>query len=289
MIEPLLKSQLEPVARRHRQFQLWRGLAMAWAGAAAAGWLALILQRALGGSFPLAIPLVLSLAALVAWIGLKRSRRWNPDYRRMARDIEQQHPKLHALLLTAVEQQADPQTGQLNFLQERVVTEAVRECKKYQWLDTVSTRQLFWMQAGHLAALAALVAVLLALRSTPTVPPQAVAAVANGVKVTPGDTEVEKGNGLVVLAQFEGRVPAEATLVMTTAAVTARRRGSSSRPKASPTGGHSWRIQASSGRAAVRRRRSGRRVRSTLRVALSVTQPLSGLPPLSARASRSGG
>ena len=218
MIEPLLKSQLEPVARRHRRFQLWRGLAIAWAGAAAVGLLALLLQRALSGSFSLVIPLVLALAVLAAWIGLKRSRRWDPDYRQIARDIEQQHPKLHALLLTAVEQQPDPQTGQLNFLQERVVKEAVQECKQYQWLETVSTRQLFWMQTGHLAALALLVTVLLTLRSSPPVPAQTVSAVVNGVKVTPGDTEIEKGNGLVVLAHFEGRIPAEATLVVTTAA-----------------------------------------------------------------------
>ena len=94
MIEPLLKSQLEPVARRHRRFQLWRALAVAWAIAAALGLVALLLQRSSAATFPW-FPLVAGLAIVAALIGWKRSRRWAPDYRQIARNIEQQHPKLH--------------------------------------------------------------------------------------------------------------------------------------------------------------------------------------------------
>src|SRR5438128_9742316 len=35
-----------------------------------------------------------------------------------------------------------------------------------------------------------------------------------GVSVTPGDTSIERGSGLVVLARFDGKLPTEATLVI---------------------------------------------------------------------------
>ncbi|HEY2951883.1 MAG TPA: hypothetical protein VGK40_04825 [Verrucomicrobiae bacterium] len=213
MIEPLLKTQLEPVARRHRRLMLRRGLALWWAVVALAGLGFIQLSKQGGWTSPFTIPALLAAASIGAIVVWRRTRRWEPDFRQIARQIEQQHPDLHALLLTAVEQQPDPLTRQLNFLQERVIREAVAQSQRHEWIDTVPGTKLFWSGAGRLAALAALIVVVMNLR---VVEKQvAIAkAIEAGITITPGDTNVEKGSGLVVLARFVGPLPPDVHLVI---------------------------------------------------------------------------
>src|SRR5437773_4815495 len=165
MIESHLRHHLEPVAQRHRQLRFSIGLILAWAGVAAGAGILLLLQRFAGWSTPFTVGALIVLALVVAAIVWRRSRRWEPDFRQVARKIEQEHPELHALLLTAVEQQPDPKSGKLNFLQDRVIREAVEQCEKHEWLRTVSARELTWARAGNFAALLLLAAALLGLRT----------------------------------------------------------------------------------------------------------------------------
>src|SRR5437016_5216720 len=135
MIEPFLRAQLEPIVRRRRRWQLSRELTLCWGAAAAISFSFLAVSRLTGRVSPWVIPALAigALAAtLVAW---RRTRRVGPDYRQIARQIEQRHPELHALLLTAVEQQPDPSTGQFNFLQQRLIQEAIRESGQTDWKD----------------------------------------------------------------------------------------------------------------------------------------------------------
>src|SRR5262245_51334448 len=157
MIEPLLKSQLEPVVRRQRKWRRMRALALCWAVAALAGLLLVFCRPLLGGVYQLLIPVVMGGTVFATMLAWWRVGAWQPDYRAIARQIEQKHPELHALLLTAIEQRPDPATGRLNFLQERVVAEAIAESRSHQWIDAVSGGQLFAMRLGQLAALALLV------------------------------------------------------------------------------------------------------------------------------------
>jgi hypothetical protein len=56
---------------------------------------------------------------------------------------------------------------------------------------------------------------LLGLRTVPSLPARhGGKSMARGVTVTPGDTKIERGSGLVVFAKFTGPLPAEATLVI---------------------------------------------------------------------------
>src|SRR6185295_18280842 len=100
-------------------------------------------------------------AGLVLW---RRNSRWQPDYTEIARKIEEQHPDLHALLLTAIEQRPDPSTGQYNFLQERVIQHAVVESRRRSWLESVPSSKLTYAQLLHLGSLALLVLVFLNVR-----------------------------------------------------------------------------------------------------------------------------
>ncbi len=213
MIEPLLKQQLEPVARRHRRWLFRRGLAVAWAAVAVAGLGFITLSRQSGWTSTLTIPGLIAVALLAAIVVWRRTRQWEPDFKQIARQIERQHPELHALLLTAVEQRPDPQTGQLNFLQERVVREAVSQSQQHEWIDAVPGAKLFWSGAARLAALAALVIVLMNLRVVEQ-QVEIAKAIEAGITITPGDTTVEKGSGLVVLARFAGPLPPDVRLVI---------------------------------------------------------------------------
>src|SRR5687767_2998487 len=129
MIEPLLQSHLDPVVRRLRRLRLLRAFAWFWIGAALAGTAIAIIGRLLDLPPLSLIAGVFSVAGIAALFLYHRLSRWTPDYRQIARDIEAQHPELHALLLTAVEQKADPETGNLNFLQQRVVDQALEHTR----------------------------------------------------------------------------------------------------------------------------------------------------------------
>ncbi len=218
MIEPILKSQLEPVARRHRQLRYWRKLTACWGILALVGLACLFTVSTTGWNVPFMMPL-LAFVGIIAAIDLWfRNQKWEPDYLQIARQIEQRHPELHALLVTAVEQKPDAQTGKLSYLQQRVIQEAVAESEKHEWLDAVSSGQMLSAQLVQFIALLALVFVGWQLRST-VVAERAAAVIAAkpqapSITVTPGDVTLERGVGMVVLAKFTGALPAEATLVI---------------------------------------------------------------------------
>ena len=212
MITPLLQNALSPLVDRHRRLRSLYASGGALLIAALVG-LALLLghtQRidALCGAL-----VAFFVARIIArrWVG-----NWEPDYRAVARTIEERHPELHALLRTAVEQQPDPQTKQLHYLQQRVVAEAVAATRRHQWLDTIPLSRWVGAYAIQCGGIAALVATFYLVKPLPRAP-RTVASEAPGkeaVTVTPGDAELERGSGLVVLAEFHHDVPSEAVLVL---------------------------------------------------------------------------
>ena len=213
MIDRLLEKHLKPVARDYWRWQLWRALARCWAVMAAVGGVALLLHRVTRWTAVWFMPLFALTAAGWAFVLWRRWRRNEPDYRQIARQIEQENPKLHALLLTAVEQQPESATGELNYLQQRVVREALDHNRRRPWGSNVFER-LFFSWCAHGLALACFLAVLFGLRVTSPPGASLFHPLNNGVAVTPGDTSVERGGGLVVLARFEGWLPAEASLLL---------------------------------------------------------------------------
>jgi hypothetical protein len=213
MIERLLQDELEPVARRHRQLRRLRRLTLCWAAGALAVLGLLVLYRLTGWWSAPAFFVVVALSGGAGYLIWRRSRSWQPDYKQISRLIEERHPQLHQLLLTAVEQKPDPLTGKLNFLQERVVREALNESSRHQWLETVSTPKLLGLRLVHFAAMALLL-VLVMFRPAVDAPLLAQAEAAWVVHLTPGDAEVERGSPMVILARFDERAPGEATLVI---------------------------------------------------------------------------
>jgi hypothetical protein len=218
MIQPLLQSHLEPVARRLRRLRLLRAFSWFWLGATLAGAAVVVIGRLLQLPPLFLIAGVFTVGGMVALIVHQRLNRWSPDYRQIARDIEANHPDLHALLLTAVEQRPDPQTGHLNFLQQRVIDQALEETRRRQIIDTVAPDELAKAESRTFAVLLLfLLSVTLGAFLIPDRQRDAGAFADAKVSVTPGDITLERGSGLVVLARFDGPLPSEATLVVQSA------------------------------------------------------------------------
>ena len=213
MIDRLLEKHLKPIARDYWRWQLWRGLARCWAAMAVVGFGLMLLHRFTGWWAGWVFPLFnLGAAgwALAVWRAWRKSE---PEYRQIARQIEQENPKLHALLLTAVEQQPDPETGGLHYLQQRVISEALEHNRRRPWGNRIFER-LFFTQCAHGLALCLFLAALFGLRVATPPSKSFFGAQASGVTVTPGDASIERGSGLVVFARFDGKLPTEATLVI---------------------------------------------------------------------------
>lgn len=214
MIDPILKVWLEPVVRRRRQYALSTRLASVWAGAALAGAGLLGLEH-FTGHLPVLAPLVLLAAAAFAFWFWRQQRDAEADWRGIARNIEQGHPELHALLLTAVEQQTQA-GGRLNYLQQRVVQEAVQHALHHRWITAIPKSRLALAYAANAAALALLLLVCSGLRQPGAAAPRN-AYVKNGLTITPGDATIERGENLVVLARFDGALPAAVDMVINSA------------------------------------------------------------------------
>ncbi|HSV98774.1 MAG TPA: DUF4175 family protein [Sedimentisphaerales bacterium] len=219
MIEEALRRHMQPAVDRRMHVHLaWR-MAACWLIAglvgialAGAGWL-------WGWRSPWAT-LGLFIVAFLAtiWV-VYRSRRMQPDYRALARTIEQQHPELQALLLAAVEQKPEGPEGQWGYMQRRVIGEAIEHAAGHEWQESVSAKQFFVANFARFAAMLLLVVILLQVApSTSFMLGRGKGILADqdySIRVSPGDAEIEQGSPVVVLGRFEGKVPSSVNLFFT--------------------------------------------------------------------------
>ena len=192
MIDRLLQKHLEPIARDYHYWHLWRALARCWSAMALAGIGLILLHRFTGWWAAWVFPLFI--VTTVVWaVWLRQNwRRSKPDYRAIARQIEEENPRLHSLLLTAVEQQPLTATGGLNYLQQRVIHEALDHNRNRPWGTRIFERT-FFAQCGHWLALIVFAGVLLGLRIATPAGRAHFLARGEGVSVTPGDTAIGFG------------------------------------------------------------------------------------------------
>jgi len=215
MMEPRLQKQLgglEAALRRTRRRRRFGGC---WAAAATLCVLLFLLHGFTGWNSRLIWALPLAVAVLGAIIVWTTERRRPVDFPALVAALERAHPELRPLLSTAAEQQPDPESGDFHFLQRRVINEVITHRQQRLWAGDIR-RKLSFAFALQIGAFVVFVAVLLithVFTSGRHSPPW----LAMKVTVSPGNTNVERGAGLVISAQFSGRPPAEATLVMISA------------------------------------------------------------------------
>lgn len=159
---------------------------------------------------------------VVAWLKGRRNI-WSD--RCIARLIEEKHPVLDSVLLTAIEH--EPQAEEPNgYLHERLIDHALARAATQNWPIAVADKPYRRAAMAAVGAMAAffIIAVTQVLTEVPrrdaAVAAQTSTDVAPGeattftASLTPGDTEVERGSRLVVEARFTGPVPTDATLVI---------------------------------------------------------------------------
>ena len=219
MMELRLQQQLGRLESALRRARLWRRLAWCWIAATILCVSLLVAHRGTGGNSRLAmtLPVILgAVAAVIVWLIEERRPR---DFRALAKALEVEHPELHPLLTTAIEQQPDHETGEFHFLQRRLINEVVTHRHQRLW-SYEAQRKLSSAVLVQTAALVVFLAVLFASHVFAGGRHSAAVRLSSNleeVSVTPGDTQVERGTGLVISARFGGKPPAEATLVIITA------------------------------------------------------------------------
>jgi hypothetical protein len=217
MMDPRLEKQLGRLESAERRAKLWRRLALCWLVATAFCILLLVLHRAAGWNAHLVWTLPLALGAVCALVVFAMEQSRPPDFRALVATLEREHPDLRPLLSTAIEQQPDAETGEFHFLQRRVINAVVTHRHQILWRRESERKSV----SALLQQIGALVVFLLVLLVSPIFVGRQHASLARypdkGVTVTPGDTKVERGTGLVISARFGGKPPADATLVLLSA------------------------------------------------------------------------
>lgn len=224
MNDDFLKSRLRRVIRRYQWLGLWRKLALCWGGAALLAMVLVAIQRSTGWSSPLTLPAIFATAFAVA-LGLALDHfRAKPDYRWIARRVEERYPELNGVLLTAIQTSLTP-GAEIGYLQHRVLQDATAQSQRQDWRQIVPGGRLLGVQALHLVALFCFGYALVSLHLPPRAPGasnEAVFVSADGVQVSPGDTSIERGESLVVLARFGALLPATVNVVLREDGVAAR-------------------------------------------------------------------
>ena len=165
---------------------------------------------------------MLGLIVLALFAYLKGRRNIWSD-REIARLIEQKHPSLDSLLLTALEH--EPQAHEpAGYLHERLIDHALARSATQNWPITVAVKPYRRALAAAWIAVIAFLATDIALRlHSPNHKSKIVnhkseapaSPTAFSATLTPGDAEVERNSRVIIEARFTGPVPADATLVTT--------------------------------------------------------------------------
>jgi hypothetical protein len=224
MNNEFLKRRLRRVIRRHQWLGLWRKLAIWWGISAVVGLAFVWVQHETGWVSPLLFPLLAAVSIAVAsGIALKHFEK-APDYRWAAQKIEAANPELKGLLLTAVQQNILPGV-EPSYLEHRVMQEAIARSQEQDWVKVVAPSRLAVAQVLHVAALVLFAFSLANIRISapkPQKPGETLWVGADGISITPGDTSIERGESLVVLARFGKTLPPTVSLVVTETNAAAR-------------------------------------------------------------------
>jgi hypothetical protein len=161
MIEQFLQSQLAPATARQRHLLMARG-ACAILGTILFVAGSLYLAGIRSNSTAQGLLILLAGSLLLVKV---RTNRWNPDLKKLAREIEAENPQLQALLLTAVDLKVEPGRD-LNFMERRLLHQTVQQIEKYSGFQELSAKQLRWYRSGQWSFIVALAFLILQFHET---------------------------------------------------------------------------------------------------------------------------
>ena len=208
-----LRSRLDRVAGRVRWLAVWRTLAACWAGGALLAVGVAGAGRITGGLPDLAPAFVLLATGLTSAVLILRTLVRRTDYRALALRIERRFPDLDGVLITAVQRTSEPGL-EPGYLEQRLLREATARSQERDWREVVPRFRVWSWVLLQSAAAVMFTFSLGGLRVKPVLGEKPAWVSREGVAVTPGDTAIEKGESLVVLARFSGALPTGVNLVV---------------------------------------------------------------------------
>lgn len=221
----LLEQQLSTVAARYRRLEWWSSVSVICISLAIVGLALLWLQMSTYWMHPLSGWLLLVAGfggLLVQWLITRKGFR---DHSWIARQIEGHYPELDQRLLTTMDELDRNPEQPLGYLQQVVFQETITHSYHNPWWDVVPQGLLQGFRSRGLAAFWLMVAAAVGLMRwqppknaflVPEFDSTAEYLDAFGdfeVQVEPGNTPVEKGTNLIVIARFGKQTPKEAHLV----------------------------------------------------------------------------
>ena len=200
MNEPkTLQEHLTFYRQQHRRQKLYSGLAICWALCAVAVIALLLLGQAPAFAWPV---VGLAAAALATLVLIKV---WMVDWLTLGdivKMIEQHHPGLNKLLETASEQLEKNDPDRLDFMQQRVLAEALQASRDQGW-EMQSNGRLALTHVYHGAALTVFLLAFWQLSGDSKPTGLGGLGLARGeVTVEPGNVDVERGTSLIISAEF---------------------------------------------------------------------------------------
>ncbi|SVA87830.1 uncharacterized protein METZ01_LOCUS140684, partial [marine metagenome] len=169
-------------------------MAKCWAACAVASLAVLALGQTTGFAWSI---IGVSAAALATLVFVKVLMVDWLTLAEIVRLIERHHPGLNKLLETASEQIAKNDPDKLDYLQQRVLADALKASREQGWELEANGR----LALTHLYHGAALSVFLVAFwQMSDTTASQTVRSAKGSVVVEPGDVEVERGTSLIVSA-----------------------------------------------------------------------------------------
>lgn len=160
------------------------------------------------------------LCALIASLIAGRAR--STDRKFAACQLEKTFPELDTMLLAALNQKPVAGRWEFGYLQSELITKLLEHSRQHDWGTAVRG-----LTTARFARMGAILTCLLLLWNSPSTHPARVAAHRSEddraattqlpieIFVEPGDTEVEQGTSLLVLARFPQALPSQVTLVAT--------------------------------------------------------------------------
>ncbi len=217
-----IARRLNGLLRRFRLFRMLWSLTIVWIVVAIGGYMLLGYGKQVNGLPSQYIQgwiAAFVIGTLGCWWYARIKHR---DLRSVAELIESRFPSLEQRLTTAVELRPAEENGRFTYLQRSVISEALVHDVRNEWGSLVSMQRILIAALAGLPSLIAICAVGFALwrLPKPTFEPNA-AANSNELlprkvlppEVVPGNTEVQKGDSIIVTARFPGQLPGKVWLV----------------------------------------------------------------------------
>jgi hypothetical protein len=220
MMDPRLNLQLTALADRICRVQQYRGLSVCWFATAATIFIVSLLGRAAGWDTRWLLLMALTGGVAGGLYTFVAARARAGNLLNAARQVERQFPNLDHRLLAAIEQRPGEPAAALGYLQHLVVREAVDHSLRHDWDETVPQGRLSRARMLHTGSVALMLAGLLfAWQAGPTGlfgrerDESRSNSVNYRVTVDPGNSSVERGSDVLVLARFSGPLPADVHVV----------------------------------------------------------------------------